>query len=245
MTNLVILGATSAIAEQVARLYAKPNQRILLVARNKDALSVIASDLQVRGAGKIDTLIYDFSDLENIEKLVSDIALVMGSIDLLFVAYGTLPDQLECEANIKLTQAEINLNYLSVVSIITGLSQVMVTQGSGTIAVVSSVAGDRGRRSNYINGTAKGALTIYLQGLRNALSDKNVHVLTIKPGFVDTPMTKDFSKGILWAEPEKIAKDIRNAINKRKDVIYTPWFWRWIMLIIKLIPERIFKKMNL
>jgi len=245
MSNLVILGATSAIAEQVARLYAKHEQHILLVARNQDALSIVANDLLVRGAGKVDTLTYDFSNLENIEKLVEEIAVVMGRIDLLFVAYGTLPNQSECETSIELTQAEINLNYLSVVSVLTGLSQVIVKQGAGTIAVISSVAGDRGRKSNYINGTVKGALTIYLQGLRNALSDKGVHVLTIKPGFVDTPMTSDFSKGILWAKPEKIAKDIYKAIKKRKDVIYTPWFWRWIMLIIKSIPERIFKKMNL
>ena len=245
MSNLVILGATSAIAEQVTRLYAKPDQHILLVARNQDALSIVANDLLVRGTGKVDTLTYDFSNLENIEKLVEDIAVVMGRIDLLFVAYGTLPNQSECEVSIELTQSEINLNYLSVVSVLTGLSQVMVKQGAGTIAVISSVAGDRGRKSNYINGTVKGALTIYLQGLRNALSDKGVHVLTIKPGFVDTPMTRDFSKGILWAKPEKIAKDIYKGIKKRKDVIYTPWFWRWIMLIIKSIPERIFKKMNL
>ena len=245
MSNLVILGATSAIAEQVARLYASSDQHFLLVARNQDALSMVANDLLVRGAGKVDTLSYDFSNLENIEKLVDEITTVMGCIDLLLVAYGTLPNQHDCEASIKLTQSEINLNYLSVVSILTGLSQVMVKQGAGTIAVISSVAGDRGRKSNYINGTAKGALTIYLQGLRNALSDKGVHVLTIKPGFVDTPMTSDFKKGLLWAKPEKIAKDICKAIKKRKDVIYTPWFWRGIMLIIKSIPERIFKKMNL
>ena len=245
MSNIVILGATSAIAEQVARLYAGSEQHILLVARNHEALSTVANDLLVRGAGKVDTLAYDFSNLENIEQLVEKITAVLGRIDLLFVAYGSLPKQLECEASIELTQAEINLNYLSVVSVLTGLSQVMVKQGTGTIAVISSVAGDRGRKSNFINGTVKGALSIYLQGLRNALSDKGVHVLTVKPGFVDTPMTSDFKKGILWAKPEKIAKDIYRAITKNKDVIYTPWFWRWIMLIIKSIPERIFKKMNL
>jgi len=245
MSNLVILGATSAIAEQVARLYARPDQHFLLVARNQAALSTVANDLLVRGAGKVDILAYDFSNLKNIKKLIGEITAVIGRIDLLFVAYGSLPNQSECEVSIEQTQAEINLNYLSVVSVLTGLSQVMVKQGDGTIAVISSVAGDRGRKSNYINGTAKGALTIYLQGLRNALSDKGVHVLTIKPGFVDTPMTSDFKKGILWAKPEKIAKDIYKAVSKQKNVIYTPWFWRWIMLIIKSIPERLFKKMNL
>ena len=142
-------------------------------------------------------------------------------------------------------QDEINLNYLSVVSVLTGFSQVMVQQAAGTIAVISSVAGDRGRKSNYVYGSAKSGLSIFLQGLRNSLADKGVNVLTIKPGFVDTPMTTEFKKGLLWVKPDKIARDIVKAINRKKDIIYTPWFWRWIMLIIKLIPEKIFKKMNL
>ncbi len=245
MNNLVVLGATSAIAEQVARLYAKPDQHILLVARNQDGLNVISKDLLVRGAGKVDTLTYDFSNLDSIQSLVDSIAGKMDKIDILFVAYGTLPNQQACEKYVEQVQSEINLNFVSIVSVITGLSPLMVQKGAGTIAVVTSVAGDRGRKSNYINGTVKGALTVYLQGLRNSLFAKGVHVLTIKPGFVDTPMTVDFKKGLLWAKPEKIAKDIVNAITRKKDVIYTPWFWRWIMLIIKLIPERIFKKMNL
>jgi len=245
MNKIVILGATSAIAEQVARLYAQPDQHILLVARNKNTMSVIADDLLIRGAGKVDCLAYDFSDLEKIESLVNAIGSVIENIDLLFVAYGTLPNQPECEQSIKLTQQEINLNYLSVVSVLTGLTPKMSRRGKANIAVITSVAGDRGRKSNYVYGSAKGALTIYLQGLRNALSDKDVNVLTIKPGFVDTPMTSDFKKGLLWVKPEKIAKDICKAIKKRKDVIFTPWYWRWIMLIITSIPERIFKKMNL
>jgi len=245
MNNLVVLGATSAIAEQVARLYAKPDQHILLVARNQDGLNVISKDLFVRGAGKVDTLTYDFSNLDGIQSLVDSIAGKMDKIDILFVAYGTLPNQQACEKDVEQVQSEINLNFVSIVSVITGLSPLMVQKGAGTIAVITSVAGDRGRKSNYINGTVKGALTVYLQGLRNSLFAKGVHVLTIKPGFVDTPMTVDFKKGLLWAKPEKIAKDIVNAITRKKDVIYTPWFWRWIMLIIKLIPERIFKKMNL
>ncbi|MGD9386388.1 MAG: SDR family oxidoreductase [Thioalkalispiraceae bacterium] len=245
MSNIVILGATSAIAEQFARIYARPEHRLLLVARNEEGLAQIADDLRVRGAGQIDILRHDFSVLRESERLCSAIAKKMETIDILLIAYGTLPDQAECIANIELTQAEINLNYLSVVSILTGISQLMLKQGSGTIAVITSVAGDRGRKSNYIYGSAKGGLTIFLQGLRNALSEKGVHVLTIKPGFVDTPMTADFKKGLLWVKPEKVANDIVKAVNAKKDVMYSPWFWRWIMLIIKMIPERIFKKMNL
>jgi len=245
MPKTVIIGATSSIAEQVARLYASQDQHLVLVARNSDALSDVASDLLVRGAGKVDTIVFDFSSLDGIEKLVEDVVAVVGRIDLLFIAYGTLPNQARCQENIQVMQDEINLNYLSVVSVLTGFSQVMVQQAAGTIAVISSVAGDRGRKSNYVYGSAKGGLSIFLQGLRNALADKGVNVLTIKPGFVDTPMTTEFKKGLLWVKPDKIARDIVKAINRKKDVIYTPWFWRWIMLIIKLIPEKIFKKMNL
>ena len=245
MANIVILGATSAIAEQVARLYALPENDLLLVARNLDGLTEIANDLNARGARQVESLQFDFSELDNIDAICSEVANRMKVIDILFVAYGTLPNQQACMVNNNLAIAEIKLNYLSVVSVLTNLSGVMAEQGSGTIAVISSVAGDRGRKSNYIYGSAKGGLSIYLQGLRNELSSKGVNVLTIKPGFVDTPMTVDFRKGLLWVKPQKIARDIYKAINAKKDIIYTPWFWRWIMWIIKLIPERIFKRMNL
>jgi short-subunit dehydrogenase len=245
MSNIVILGATSAIAEKVARLYARPENNLLLVARNQNALSAISNDLTVRGSEQVAMLTYDFDNLENIPELCEQISGIFKQIDILFIAYGTLPVQSECLSDVSLMQSEISLNYLSVVSILTVLSHVMTQQGSGVIAVVSSVAGDRGRKSNYIYGSAKGGLTIYLQGLRNELAAKGVHVLTIKPGFVDTPMTSGFKKGLLWVKPEKVASDIVSAIENKKNVLYTPWFWRWIMLIIRLIPESIFKKMSL
>ena len=159
--------------------------------------------------------------------------------------YGSLGDQAACEASAAQTLTELNTNCISVISLLTLLANVMQKQGSGSLAVISSVAGDRGRQSNYVYGTAKGALTIFLQGLRNRLDQHGVHVLTIKPGFVDTPMTSDFSKGLLWVGPETIARGIVSAINKRKDIVYLPFFWRYIMLIIRLIPERIFKRMSL
>jgi len=118
-------------------------------------------------------------------------------------------------------------------------------QGFGCIAVISSVAGDRGRQSNYIYGTAKGALTIFLQGLRNRLHKSGVHVLTIKPGFVDTPMTSEFKKGLLGVGPESIAKGSHRAIARKKNVVYLPWFWRGVMALIKAVPERIFCRLAL
>ena len=245
MPKTVILGASSAIAEQVARIYATSDQHLLLVARDTDSLSLIASDLQVRGAGKVDTYIYDFASLESIRKLANDTINILGNIDVLLIAYGTLPNQEQCQQNVDLMQTEVSLNYLSVITVLTSFTPFMINQGYGTMAVISSVAGERGRQSNYVYGSAKGGLSIFLQGLRNSLNDKGVHVLTIKPGFVDTPMTVEFKKGLLWVKPEKVAKDIVKAIRLRKDVLYTPWFWRWIMLIIKLIPEKLFKKLKL
>jgi short-subunit dehydrogenase len=121
----------------------------------------------------------------------------------------------------------------------------MATQGHGAIAVIGSVAGDRGRASNYVYGTAKAGLAAFTQGLRQRLSKSNVQVLLIKPGFVDTPMTQEFKKGFLWASPDQVAKDICRAVEKRKNVLYTPWFWALIMLIIQHIPESIFKRLKL
>jgi len=140
---------------------------------------------------------------------------------------------------------ELQTNCLSVLSLLTRLANQLEQQGHGCLAVISSVAGDRGRQSNYIYGTAKGALTIFLQGLRNRLGKTGVQVLTIKPGFVDSPMTRDFNKGLLWVKPAKIAEGILKAIDKRKEVVYLPFFWRYIMLIIRLIPEKVFKRLSL
>jgi short-subunit dehydrogenase len=132
-----------------------------------------------------------------------------------------------------------------VIALATVLANRFEAQRSGSIAVISSVAGDRGRQSNYVYGAAKGAVTLLLQGLRNRLSKSGVQVLTIKPGFVDTPMTAEFKKGALWAKPDDIAHGIVSAIDRRRDVVYLPGFWRLIMLIIRHIPEPIFKRMSL
>ncbi|MCG8081658.1 MAG: SDR family NAD(P)-dependent oxidoreductase, partial [Candidatus Thiodiazotropha taylori] len=140
---------------------------------------------------------------------------------------------------------EFEVNALTTISLLTNLANYFEAQQRGSIVVISSVAGDRGRQSNYVYGAAKGAVTIFLQGLRNRLTKSGVNVLTVKPGFVDTPMTADFPKGALWASSEKVAQDINKAIDAQKSVAYVPWFWRYIMLIIKSIPEMVFKKLSL
>jgi decaprenylphospho-beta-D-erythro-pentofuranosid-2-ulose 2-reductase len=161
------------------------------------------------------------------------------------IAHGTLPDQQACEASYDVTRREMEVNALSVISMLTYLANHFEKQGHGSLAIISSVAGDRGRQSNYVYGSAKAAVTVFLGGLRNRLHGAGVHVLTIKPGFVDTPMTSEFPKGPLWASPEKVAKGIHKAILKRRDVVYLPGFWRMVMRIIREIPEPVFKRLKL
>ncbi|MDH5600997.1 MAG: SDR family oxidoreductase [Gammaproteobacteria bacterium] len=245
MSNILILGATSAIAKYTTRLFAADEHNLFLVARNKDKLASIKQDMLVRGASSVNYESLDLSDDTQHANLIQQVTDTMESIDIVLVAYGTLGVQKESEKNYENTLKELQVNCLSVISLLTILANQFEQQKSGTIAVISSPSGDRGRQSNYVYGTAKGALTIFLQGLRNRLAKSKVHVLTVKPGFVDTPMTKDFKKGLLWVSPEVISKGIYTAIKKKREVTYLPFFWRYIMIIIKSIPEKIFKHLKL
>lgn len=245
MQKVLIIGATSAIAQEVAKLYAKSGFQLFLVARNTEKLEQVAQDLDLRGAAAVATHACDLSDTSHHDEILRVADKALDGIDITLIAHGTLPEQKECESSIDKTLQELQINLISVVSLLTVLGNYFEKQGKGCIAVISSVAGDRGRQSNYVYGTAKGGLTIFLQGLRNRLSKAGVCVLTIKPGFVITPMTQNFKKGFLWAQPQQVARAIVRAIRKRKNVVYVPWFWRWIMLIIRSIPENIFKRMSL
>jgi decaprenylphospho-beta-D-erythro-pentofuranosid-2-ulose 2-reductase len=162
-----------------------------------------------------------------------------------FLAHGVLGDQAEAEKNYAAAEAILRTNFLSAVSLVTWLANYFESERRGAIAVISSVAGDRGRKSNYVYGASKGGLDIFLDGVRNRIDRAGVHVLTIKPGFVATPMTAHLPKNALFAEPARVAKHIVRAIEKRKDVAYVPPFWALIMLVVRNIPRRIFKKMNM
>lgn len=245
MSNILILGATSAIAKHTTRLFAADEHSLYLVARNEDKLSSMQQDMLVRGANEVHYENLDLADDTKHEALIKRATETMGTIDTVLIAYGTLADHNNSIESYENTLKELQINCLSVISLLTILANQFELQKSGSIAVISSPSGDRGRQSNYIYGTAKGALTIFLQGLRNRLSKSKVHVLTIKPGFVDSPMTKDFKKGFLWVNPEVISKGIYNAIKKKREVVYLPFFWRYIMFIIKSIPEKIFKYLSL
>ena len=245
MKNWIVLGATSAIAEEVMRLWAARGFNLFLVARNQQKLDIIKADLDIRGAGQVNTYIMDANDVDKHAVLLDEAQAQLGSIDGVFVAHGTLPDQKVCEQNYENTLRELETNALSVISLLTEVANRFEARGYGDIAVISSVAGDRGRQSNYVYGAAKALLSTYLQGLRNRLARSGVHVLTIKPGFVDTPMTAEFDKGALWASTEQVAEGIVKAVDKQRNEVYLPGFWWVIMMIIKHVPEFVFKKLSL
>jgi short-subunit dehydrogenase len=245
MKRLLIVGATSAIAEATARRFAAKGARLFLVARNPERLRDLASDLSIRGAASVDCAVLDVNDFDRHEAVIDDAISVLGGLDVALISHGTLGDQAACEKNVRLALDELYTNAISVISLLTHLANRFAAQGRGSIAVIGSVAGDRGRASNYVYGTAKGAVALFLQGLRGRLHRSGVHVLTIKPGFVDTPMTAALRKSLLWSHPERIAKGIERALEKKKDVAYLPFWWRLVMTVIKLIPEGLFKRTSL
>jgi len=245
MRRILIVGATSAIAQATARILAKNGDRLFLTGRDPAKLQSLLADLTIRGASQVETFSCDVNDYESHPAVIREATSTLGGLDTVLIAHGTLPDQKHCEESVELTLQEISTNALSVISFLTLLANQFEKQGHGTIAVLSSVAGDRGRKSNYVYGTAKAAVTTFLQGLRNRLSQSGVHVMTIKPGFVDTPMTAGFKKGLLWATPDSVARSIIKGMDRKQDILYTPFFWRGIMFVIRCIPERFFKKLNL
>lgn len=243
--NILIIGATSAIAQATIRLYAEQQNNLYLLGRSSEHLATIASDAKVRGANQVHFQALDVNQFDSHEAVLSTVFKHFETVDIALIAHGTLPDQAACQQSAQVMLQELNTNAMSTLSLLTLLANRFEAQQKGSIAVISSVAGDRGRQSNYVYGAAKGMVSIFLQGLRNRLTPAKVHVLDIKPGFVDTPMTADFKKGPLWAQPEQIAKSILQAIDNNKDTLYTPFFWKYIMLIIRNIPEVIFKRLKL
>lgn len=243
MQKILIIGATSAIAESVARLYAARGAALYLVGRSAGKLDAIAADLRVRGAQHVHSGVLDVNDVAAHGALLDDAWAALGGVDTVLIAHGTLPDQAACDASVALSLQEFATNGTSTIGLSAALAQRL--QSGASLAVISSVAGDRGRASNYLYGSAKAAVTAYLSGLGQRLRPAGINVLVIKPGFVDTPMTAAFKKGALWATPDKVAAGILKAIGKRKAVAYLPGFWWAIMMIIKNIPEFVFRRIKL
>jgi short-subunit dehydrogenase len=243
--RLLVVGATSAIAQAVARRYAGRGARLFLLARNEASLAACAADLQARGASNVLSCKLDASDIGGHAQALVQAFAAFGGFDAALVAYGTLPDQTACEASVEDTLASFDTNARSTIALLTAMANRFEQQKSGAIGVISSPAGERGRSSNYVYGAAKAAVSVFASGLRQRLQASGVRVVTIVPGFVDTPMTATFPKGPLWAQPDAVGRDIDRALSAGSGVLYTPWFWRWIMCLIRLIPERLFSRMKL
>lgn len=248
MSKIVIFGATSAIAAACARLWIARGDDLFLVGRDADKLEVLRADLDVRRSPtqRLAAARADLTDRSAHVALFDEAERALGGLDVVLVAHGSLPNQKACEASVEETMREIEVNALSVIALLTLAANRFEPAGRGVIAAISSVAGDRGRQSNYVYGAAKGMVSLFMEGLRNRLTKSGVGVVTIKPGFVDTPMTAHIpGKGGLWAKPEQVAAGIVQAIDRRSDVAYLPAVWRPIMFGIRHVPERIFKKMSL
>lgn len=243
--NIYVFGATSTIAQETLKNFAKEGCNMFLVGRNNEKLAIVKNEMKSYGADKVEIFEADATDWSKHRESINKAVDTLGVLDLIFVAHGTLPDNEKTRKDPELIRREFDINCTSVMSICSIASDYFEAKGSGNIAVISSVAGERGRQSNFIYGSAKGAVSLYLQGLRNALYKKNIKVITIKPGMVDTPMTEDFDKGLLFASSKSVGKGIYKAIINGKDVVYIPSIWKWIMRIIKIIPESIFKKLSL
>jgi decaprenylphospho-beta-D-erythro-pentofuranosid-2-ulose 2-reductase len=251
--KILVLGATSAIAQAWMRLLAPEAPSFFLVARNSDRLEAVANDLVTRGAAAVYAEAVDLDATSAHPALLERAVNSLGGLDCALIAHGALGDQALAERDFSAAAASLQTNFLSAASLVTWLANYFLaqprsrTRGSqnGTIAVLSSVAGDRGRKSNYVYGSAKAGLNAFLDGVRNRIDREGVQVLTIRPGFVATPMTAHLPQGRLFATPQAVARDIRRAIRRRRDIVYTPWFWKWIMLAIRAIPEWKFKRMDL
>ncbi|AUN94348.1 SDR family oxidoreductase [Pseudazoarcus pumilus] len=246
MKRILIVGATSAIATACARLWAAEGAELFLVARNAERLAETVADLTPRGAAAVHGFELDVNDVHRHADMLEACAAALQQIDIVLIAHGTLPDQAACEADTELMLAEFATNAGATLALLNRLAARLEMQRCGTLAVISSVAGDRGRASNYVYGSAKAAVTACCEGLRARLFRHGVHVVTIKPGFVDTPMTRDLPlPRPLVISAEQAAARIVAGIARRRAVLYVPAFWAAIMFVIRSLPQPIFKRLRL
>jgi hypothetical protein len=245
--KIVIIGATSAIAEHCARLWIHDHPaHLVLVGRDLGRLERVASDLLVRSPqSQIEPIQANFNEPAAIATTAQTIAL-QGRIDIVLIAHGMLPEQLDCQGNLNACYQALEINGVSPALFAEAFALQMAQANHGTLAIIGSVAGDRGRKSNYVYGAAKGLITRYTQGLQHRFAGSGVKVVLIKPGPTDTPMTASFkAKGVKMASPVYVAKTIVQGINQGKTEIYAPPLWKWIMLVIIHLPKFIFNKMDI
>ena len=240
-----MLGATSGIAEATCRIWAGQGARLFLVARNAAKLQAVAADLHTRGASYIDTAVIDLDDTSKHPELLAHAINSLTGMDVAYLAHGVLGEQPKAEQDFCHAEEILHTNFIAPVSLLTWLANYCVQRHAGVLAVISSVAGDRGRKSNYLYGASKAGLSAFLGGLRNRVDREGVTILTIKPGPVKTAMTAGMKGSEKFADVNAVAKIIVAAIDARKDTLYVPFQWQPIMFVIRNIPERVFKKLNL
>ncbi len=243
--SVLVLGATSPIARQLACRFAEAGHPIYVAARSGDEADRIAADLRVRYEVHAESGAFDATDFDAHPAFVGGVEAAVGPIEVAVVAFGEMGDQQTSEGDFGAARRVIEVNFTGAASICEAVAHHLEARGRGSIIGISSVAGDRGRQSNYFYGSAKGAFTLFLQGLRNRLHPRGVHVMTVKLGFVDTRMTFGMKTGIPIASPEKVSRALYEAWRRREDSLYYPRFWRGIMAVIDAIPESAFKKLSL
>jgi short-subunit dehydrogenase len=243
--KVLVLGATSGIAEATCRIWAAEGASLFLVARNPEKLAAVAADLKTRGAAFVDTAVADLNDTSAHAALLGHAVNSLTGLDVAYLAHGILGDQAEAERDFGHAEEILHTNFVSVVSLLTWLANYCVQRRSGVLAVLSSVAGDRGRKSNYVYGASKAGLSAFLGGMRNRVDREGVTILNIKPGPVKTAMTSGMKGAEKFADVNAVARTIVKAIDAKADNLYVPFKWGPIMFVIQHIPESIFKKLNL
>jgi short-subunit dehydrogenase len=243
--RILVLGATSGIAEACIHLWANRGDHLFLVARNAGRLSAVAADARTRGAAFVDTAVANLDRTEHHADLLAHCINSLGGLDVAYLALGVLGDQSKAERGFRDAAQIIHTNYTAPVSLLTWLANYCAQRHSGTLAVLSSVAGDRGRKSNYVYGSSKAGLTAFVDGLRNRIDREGVHVITIKPGPVRTSMTEGMKGHERFADVNKVAATIVKAVDRGQDIVYVPGDWRLKMAVVRAIPEWLFKKLNL
>jgi NAD(P)-dependent dehydrogenase (short-subunit alcohol dehydrogenase family) len=241
---VLILGATSPIALAIAREYGRRGARVALGARDLEETDRRAADLRVRFGVDARAFRFDARGFSEHPALVRQVVGDLGPIDVAVVAFGDLGDRQRSIDDFEAARVVLETNYVGAASICEAIARELAGQRHGTIVGIGSVAGERGRYSNYFYGSAKGGFALYLQGLRARMHHEGVHVLTVKPGFIDTPMTWGLRGRIPIASPSALAGAVAQAVEERRDVIYYPWFWRWAMAIVRSVPESRWKKLK-
>jgi len=246
MTRILILGATSAIAQAYARRRAAQGCTFILAGRREDRLAAIAADLKACGAGAAESFVIDLAAVDGIEEGMGTLHARFGEFDEAVIAYGVLGEQSRAEQDLALTRTLIDTNFTSAAMWTLALLKDRAAATAFTVVGIGSVAGERGRASNFIYGSTKAAFDRVLEGLQQKHDGTSVRIIRVKPGFVDTPMTNGMAKGgPLWATPDRVAADIDRAVARGRRVVYTPWFWWVIVVIIRHLPWFVFRRLKI